>query len=473
MTVTRSALAIRARFSTRRSITPVDWGSSIRLRPGKLVALLQITDDFVTNCMVGTVASRLPELVQKNPPEVDIYLGSLKDFIPDPQQGWIMVEARQGYFEETKHTMIALQKLYSERSVNWSDIGLAFQTNGSSSFPLSNIICDLDTNVGVPDYIKLRPSMSFASLPGLSSDPSQLLRYNVIEEWPPLPMGELDEFQWSALKNIVTEEISITQGPPGTGKTFTSLTALRIMLANKGPRDPPIVIAARTNHALDQILKQVSLFEPNFIRLGKRSAEPEIRERTTYELRFNKVAPTPVGGMSTPAEKQHKILSKKIESILMPFTRVRGGQYTSDTPLDLQILVEHEILTEYQVQLLHAGAKGWVQGSTNTWASSQSNDISDAAAFRVWLGDEVTEFEYPHVNEFKHEDFYAEDVKEIDYQDKEGEMEWLAIKGKMIHFKPGFYGLEAQFQLPESKVQSYLETTNLCVFSLKPGRKNK
>jgi helicase required for RNAi-mediated heterochromatin assembly 1 len=64
---------------------------------------------------VGTVASRKIENVTKDPPEVDIYLASYQDINPDPQQEWLMVESRVGYYEASKHTMKALQKLYTER----------------------------------------------------------------------------------------------------------------------------------------------------------------------------------------------------------------------------------------------------------------------------------------------------------------------------------------------------------------------
>jgi helicase required for RNAi-mediated heterochromatin assembly 1 len=65
--------------------------------------------------MVAIVASRILDNVLKDPPEVDIYLPSYTDLDLDPQQEWIMVEARAGYYEASRHTMTALQKLYTER----------------------------------------------------------------------------------------------------------------------------------------------------------------------------------------------------------------------------------------------------------------------------------------------------------------------------------------------------------------------
>lgn len=55
------------------------------------------------------------ENVTKNPPEVDIFFAQSEDFDFDPQQEWLMIEARSGYFEAHRHTMTALQKLSRER----------------------------------------------------------------------------------------------------------------------------------------------------------------------------------------------------------------------------------------------------------------------------------------------------------------------------------------------------------------------
>jgi helicase required for RNAi-mediated heterochromatin assembly 1 len=53
--------------------------------------------------------------------------------------------------------------------------------------------------------------------------------------------------------------------------------------------DPPIIIAAQTNHALDQLMKHVMRFEPKVVRLGGRTAKEnkDIIDRTLYQLRIN------------------------------------------------------------------------------------------------------------------------------------------------------------------------------------------
>jgi helicase required for RNAi-mediated heterochromatin assembly 1 len=86
---------------------------------------------------------------------------------------------------------------------------------------------------------------------------------------------------------MLTKQVAIVQGPPGTGKTFTSVAAIKILVANLRDNDPPLIIAAQTNHALDQLLNHVMKFEARVVRLGGRSDKEntEILKRTLYELR--------------------------------------------------------------------------------------------------------------------------------------------------------------------------------------------
>lgn len=96
----------------------------------------------------------------------------------------------------------------------------------------------------------------------------------------------LDSSQMSALHHVLTSELAVVQGPPGTGKTFTSISALKVLLANLDPQNRPIVIAAQTNHALDQILLLLSqATRSEFVRLGRRSQNEFIASRTVFNLR--------------------------------------------------------------------------------------------------------------------------------------------------------------------------------------------
>jgi helicase required for RNAi-mediated heterochromatin assembly 1 len=110
---------------------------------------------------------------------------------------------------------------------------------------------------------------------------------DILGQWPKVSGTKLDESQLTALRRIMTKKLAVVQGPPGTGKTFVSISALSVMLDNLHPGDPPIIVAAQTNHALDQLLKLIAPMEPNFLRLGGRTSEDNVvvKERTLYEVR--------------------------------------------------------------------------------------------------------------------------------------------------------------------------------------------
>lgn len=91
------------------------WDYSKRLISGSIVALSPARDCFRSKCIVAVVAVRPIEGVKKHPPEVDLYFARPEDAEFDPHVEWIMVEARSGYYEASRHTMSALQKMTKER----------------------------------------------------------------------------------------------------------------------------------------------------------------------------------------------------------------------------------------------------------------------------------------------------------------------------------------------------------------------
>lgn len=108
-------IAFRLQFSTRRARNRINWEYSPRLTAGEIVALSTAEDKFSTKCIVGVIAARPLINLAKTPPEVDVYFAHSEDIDFDPQQEWIMVEARSGYYECHRHTMTALQKLSREK----------------------------------------------------------------------------------------------------------------------------------------------------------------------------------------------------------------------------------------------------------------------------------------------------------------------------------------------------------------------
>jgi helicase required for RNAi-mediated heterochromatin assembly 1 len=113
-----------------------------------------------------------------------------------------------------------------------------------------------------------------------------LKNYDVREPMPDIRgQTSMDETQFHALYRMLTKELCIVQGPPGTGKTFTSVEAIRIMLANQAPADPPIIVAAQTNHALDQLLGLCLDVGARIVRVGGRTESERIEEHTIFNAR--------------------------------------------------------------------------------------------------------------------------------------------------------------------------------------------
>jgi helicase required for RNAi-mediated heterochromatin assembly 1 len=80
-----------------------------------MVALTPSNDNFRKKCIIAIVAARPLDNVKATPSLVDIYFARTKEIELDPQQEWIMIEARSGYYEGSRHTLKALQKLHRER----------------------------------------------------------------------------------------------------------------------------------------------------------------------------------------------------------------------------------------------------------------------------------------------------------------------------------------------------------------------
>lgn len=78
------------------------------------MALTPAKDMFKTICRIAIVAARPLTGVQRNPPEVDLFFASPGEMEIDPQQEWVMVECREGYYEAYRHTLRSLQMMSTE-----------------------------------------------------------------------------------------------------------------------------------------------------------------------------------------------------------------------------------------------------------------------------------------------------------------------------------------------------------------------
>jgi helicase required for RNAi-mediated heterochromatin assembly 1 len=110
----------------------------------------------------------------------------------------------------------------------------------------------------------------------------------------------------------MTKELAVVQGPPGTGKTFTSVTAIEVILANRQHGDPPVIVAAQTNHAVDMLLCHTMRRGANILRLGGRTEDEDIVPRTIFNLRQKFRGPADSKGGSSEKARRANVEAVKV-----------------------------------------------------------------------------------------------------------------------------------------------------------------
>lgn len=264
-------------------------------------------------------------------------------------------------------------------------------------------------------------------------------------------MGELNVFQWQALREMLTKTLPIIQGPPGTGKTYVSVEALKILLSQMTPGDPPIIIATHTNHALDQLISQISHFEKDYIRLGGRSVDPEVRKRSLHEIRQNMQAIPISGGLLTPAREELQKLSSQIYNLLLPFEKE-----TREGPLHCTLFAKYGLLTEAQCDSL--------QNDDSVWVDIEGEDDTKGP-FLPWLGNQVKEFrvQYPNDNFSFTEneiDMEYEQLMELEAESGQASDDWDTIKGRTVNFDTSFQG-RRYGNISEAVIKNFLKKDDL------------
>ncbi|KAJ5104558.1 ATP binding protein [Penicillium alfredii] len=148
-------------------------------------------------------------------------------------------------------------------------------------------------------------------------------------------------------------------------------------LSNMRPGDPPIIVAAQTNHALDQFLNHVAQFEPNYIRLGRRSTDVDIRQRRLFSVR-NEQGRWVKGGVPLANKQQHQDLVNWIVGILDAFSGMEDKG-----PIESSSFLRSGLLTQEQCDSLQAEDKGWLGLKSGKYESPMS----------LWLGGRLRQFE--------------------------------------------------------------------------------
>lgn len=253
----------------------------------------------------------------------------------------------------------------------------------------------------------------------------------------------LDESQLEALQRIMCKELAIIQGPPGTGKTFTSVQSLKVMLRNRKVGDPPIVVSAQTNHALDQLLIYCRAAGAKIMRIGGRTENSEIAERTIYELR--RAAPNLPKGEYIASEKKR---NKLVDIFVVLAHRTFGG----DGLLDLQDLLNVGAITQEQHDSM--ADDGWEDDGTtctlDDWLGSEKIEVVHDS-----MDDVFDCFELDAADESIELDENLDDDQKVDDDDDR-------IYGRFVRLRSGFTGKKPHIVKWRSKCEDLLaQTTDL------------
>lgn len=399
----------RISFSARRAGRKILWKQAKRLTPGRVVALS--SDNFESDCRVAIMAQRpIQGGLDQNPPTVDIIWASAQDAIVDPDHELVMIESRNGFYEAARHAMIGLQLAAGEVSA------------------FDKYLLDLD------DHDRLSRSVARNPLIDLSRLITQLtpkqqqqtlgnkdLEQNVFQQLaakyqecdirtPFSKQGiqqqtSLDSSQLDALQRMVSNELAVIQGPPGTGKTFTSVQALMTILANQQPGDPPVIVAAQTNHALDQLLIYCHSAGARIMRVGGRTENEVIKERTVYDLRQS-LGKDELGD----GRVKYRSLEAARQRIVESFQTLINGVFGGHGLLDPQALLDAGVINEAQFESL--SGDGW-----------EGND--EEPAMHAWLGEERIERirQPPEDLSFTEEEAVDEPDFEVDPEMEDGIVE--------------------------------------------------
>jgi helicase required for RNAi-mediated heterochromatin assembly 1 len=406
----------------------ISWEQSKRLITGTLVALSPFADAFQTTCILATVAARPLSALQLNPPEIDLFFPHYHQQI-DPMQKWIMVECRSSFFEASRHTLMALQHMMRE------------------PFPLSEHLVNVKKEVEPPAYIYNNPYVDLSSLVSME-EASNFQNVNVLEEWPANDSTSLDSSQSKALKRMLTRKVAIVQGPPGTGKTFVSVKNLQILRDNLRKDDAPIIITAQTNHAVDQILRHTQSFEPNYIRLGGRSKDPDIKKRTLFEVRSALPQQKRPHSQKVQATIAMRKSTTACQMLLAPLELGKGA-------LDHRVLKQLGLITAHQAESLEMDNDSIIGPST---------DAKPGESMELWLGKALAPYHRPSGLdnfgwEWEEEDLEVEQLQELEAEAAAKDDEDIeALKGPILLLSDNCRGKGSGI-LTDAEIQELLNTT--------------
>lgn len=228
-----------------------------------------------------------------------------------------------------------------------------------------------------------------------------------------------------------------------------SITALKIMLNNWKVGDPPILVSAQTNHAIDQLLNLIESFEPNFLRLGGRSSEANeiIQLRTLYRLRSQLPSGVSggVGRIRIAQDALHRISEEIIHDI---------QDMNDQSAEEASVFRKLDLITQEQYDSLNDDE--WVDAGADVGGLLYS-----------WLGlnQQLPPKQCPLSNNGFEDDEYDDDYKyetlneaELEARKSKDEDDVEALKGRYVTYRRDFIGRNSKTR-SNIQVEAILRTT--------------
>lgn len=228
-----------------------------------------------------------------------------------------------------------------------------------------------------------------------------------------------------------------------------SITALKVMLSNWKVGDPPILVSAQTNHAIDQLLKLIEPFEPNFLRLGGRSSESDeiVKSRTLYRLRNQ--LPSGVCGIGGKIRIAQEGLQRITEEIIHDIQDMNDqGTEEASVFLKLNLITQEQYDSLNDDDWVDAGAD--VGGLLYSWLGLNQQLLPKRCPLsnNGFEDDEdEDDYEYETLNEAELEARKSKDEDDVE-----------ALKGKYVPYRREFIGRNSKAR-SNIQVEAILRTT--------------
>ncbi|KAL8345942.1 hypothetical protein RB598_000049 [Gaeumannomyces tritici] len=377
--MTRIGAFFRVRFSTRRAGVKIKWLQSRRFTPGTILAISTAEDKFQTICKIAVVAQRpYKDGLDQNPPLVDLLWADPNEAVFDPGLELVIVESRTGYYEAARHALTGLQHVANEPTTLDKYIVCGQRKVETPASVRASPVMDLSPIVHAPPQGDPEENHAIA----LHNAKAPFREVDILGKVPGglTSVTSMDHSQIMALKDMLTKEIAIVQGPPGTGKTFTSVSTLDVLRENRDRvHDPPIIVAAQTNHALDQILMHCDGAGASILRVGGRTENEKMQERTVFCLRKMMAG--------NQAQRRFRALDQVRRREIDRLSEKLVGAFPEGL-LKPALLKEYGLLTQAHLDSLSDSDWEGLPGSGAP--DADTGDTDQEASLELWLGDQRT-----------------------------------------------------------------------------------